>query len=164
MKLEELERLRYFSINEKDYKGRFIFQNETVRKNTDIGTMRLLDDIREALGFQIRIHCAYELNGHKSQSWHKNKRGTAVDFHFKTDLSFVNQVNLLVDFLVERGHSMRCGLGIYPDWGKGRGGFHLDTRGFKARWGGVYETDDDGETVQVLKDFIKVLNYAAARG
>jgi hypothetical protein len=28
-----------------------------------------------------------------------------------------------------------CGLGIYPDWA--HPGFHLDLRGYKARWGRV---------------------------
>jgi len=107
----------------------------------------LLDEIRDIYGKPFIIHCAYETSGHAPNSYHY--LGRAVDFHIKDDKSFSHQVNEMLQILdiislkVEN-YSLHkpyrflypiadyVGLGIYPNWE--HPGFHLDTRGYRARW------------------------------
>lgn len=77
------------------------------------------------------IHCGYETDGHTPNSWHY--KGQAVDFHIRTRLSFVGQVNDIIEIINDLQVAQLIGLGIYPDWNNK--GFHLDDRGRIARWG-----------------------------
>ncbi len=93
----------------------------------------LLDKIRELSNIPIVIHNAYATTGHSSNSQHY--LGNAVDFHFKTNRPYAEQIQILESILRLLQVYDFVGLGIYPDWGKK--GFHLDVRGEKARWGRV---------------------------
>jgi len=86
--------------------------------------------LRREVGYPFSVHpYAYDTTGHATDSEHY--KGNAVDFH-------VVGIPLL-----EAEEAIECGLrrlqlweyvglGIYPDWNNP--GFHLDVRGFKARW------------------------------
>jgi len=89
-----------------------------------------LDLLRDKVGHPFHINCAYAEDGHKDDSWHY--KGKAADFIIK-DLPFKDAIDKLLEALDELDMSDVVGLGIYPDWNTP--GFHLDTRGFKARWG-----------------------------
>lgn len=85
----------------------------------------LLDEIRDALGFPIVIHVAYEPTGHSKNS--KHYTGEAVDFHIKG-------ISLGEAWLELERWSSIGGLGVYPFWTNP--GFHVDIRPTrrKARW------------------------------
>jgi len=93
--------------------------------------------------FQIRffsswpavIHCGTQ-GKHCKGSYHP--KGLAADFHFKPpngSVIFSEQIKLLLPFLDEMQFSNFIGLGVYPCWH--HPGFHLDVRGYRARWGRV---------------------------
>lgn len=82
------------------------------------------------------VHYAYDLEGHVKKSEHY--RGNAVDFHIKTKLNYLDQINALLDIFEKLQITDRVGFGIYPDWNNP--GFHFDCRGEKARWGRVDST------------------------
>ena len=93
----------------------------------------LLDAVRDRIGCPIAIHCGYESEGHIENSEHK--RGNAVDFHFDSELSLLAQAKCLEATLRKLQVYDRVGLGVYPDWNNP--GFHLDVRGYYARWGRI---------------------------
>lgn len=94
----------------------------------------LLDEIRERLGKSIVVNTAYSTKGHSANSRHYV--GDAVDFHVLGD--FLEVERRLQEIFEELNVSDKIGFGIYPDWY--RPGFHLDTRGSKARWGRIGHT------------------------
>lgn len=97
----------------------------------------LLDRLRHKIGKPFVIHCGYEISGHSPSSRHYS--GDAVDFHIE-GLSFPEAIDALLkalhdtDFLGEVS-AVYVGLGIYPDWNSA--GFHIDLRGYSARWGRI---------------------------
>ena len=112
----------------------------------------LLDEITEEVKKYSRenhkknspciIHCAYETSGHSPNSQHY--QGNAVDFHFK-NISTKKAYEIICEVLKKNQTENFVGLGIYPDWHNP--GFHLDTRGHKARWSridGVYKSIEYG--------------------
>jgi len=108
----------------------------------------LLDAVRDQYGCSFVIHCGYEGDGHTPSSQHYI--GNAVDFHIVTDGHFHRQIDKMEIILGDL--QVQCGLGIYPDWN--RPGFHIDTRGYHARWGRI------GEYVE----FSKAYEYAIHKG
>lgn len=109
----------------------------------------LLDRLREIIGKPFVIHCGYEPDGHSTASQHY--KGNAVDFHIE-GLPLIEANRLLLAALdviqiVGKPVSELVGFGIYPDWNTP--GFHLDIRGYKARWGAVKK---DGKQVYVSYD------------
>jgi len=84
------------------------------------------------------VHCAYEK---RETGYHP--KGCAVDFHFK-NIEASEAYRIITGTLKDLQVDNFVGLGVYtksvnPDWKNS--GFHLDTRGFKARWArvnGVY--------------------------
>jgi len=78
------------------------------------------------------IHCAYETSGHSVNSQHYT--GNAADFHFE-NISAIKAFELILKVLKDYQMDEFVGLGVYPDWYKP--GFHLDVRGYKARWSQV---------------------------
>lgn len=99
---------------------------------------------------QVRVvlHCAYEVSGHSpdsQHSWrlrdHKSqfKGGVlcnAIDFHIgglPPEITFNQQVSDMLECLGDLQVISAVGLGIYPTWNNQ--GFHLDVRGYYARWG-----------------------------
>ena len=96
------------------------------------GTLLLtLEAVRERLGWPIVVHAAYATAGHNPRGYHP--RGLAVDFHFATELPLRHQVKHLLAALDDLQLAAHVGLGLYPDWT--HPGFHLDVRGYRARWG-----------------------------
>jgi uncharacterized protein YcbK (DUF882 family) len=94
------------------------------------------------------IHCGYENGGHASGSRHYT--GDAVDFHIN-GMNFSEAMDSLLKALHEtdffgKKAAEYVGLGIYPDWNTP--GFHLDIRGYSARWGRI-----NGEYVSFEKAY-----------
>lgn len=89
-----------------------------------------LDELRHRIGHEFIIHNAYAQTGHSDDSLHY--KGSAVDYHICTK-SFLKTCNDVILCLSEMQIADRVGLGIYPDWNNP--GFHLDSRGYQARWG-----------------------------
>jgi uncharacterized protein YcbK (DUF882 family) len=81
--------------------------------------VHLLDDVREAAGVPVHVHCAWQDGGHSAGSRHYT--GQAVDFHFGPGLTHLEEFALLAGFR-EIG-----GLGFYPEW-RPRPGWHVDLR------------------------------------
>lgn len=109
----------------------------------------LLDKVRDMIGTSIHINCGYELTGHEPNSQHGY--GNAVDFHVKnmSHREANRRILAALDVIQIAGKcaSDVVGLGIYPDWNTP--GFHLDVRGYKARWGAVKK---EGKQVYVSYD------------
>lgn len=78
-----------------------------------------LDDLREYLGYPIRVYCAYELTGHVKYSQHKY--GRAVDCCVPVDTFDLRH------FFFAALHFPFNGIGIYRWWNP-YPGLHLDTR------------------------------------
>lgn len=124
--------------------------------------LMILDTARAAFGRPFIVHCGYETDGHAPNSFHY--LGRAVDFHIKTDMPFSEQVRKLVQILedvdvmvmtrygvsFDLQADMLCGLGIYPTWNNP--GFHLDTRGWRARWGHIYRKEVSFEEALVYAE------------
>ena len=100
-------------------------------------------------GVTIVLHCGYEETGHAKDSqhaWrlrdHESKMrggviGNAGDFHIKglENLTFSQQVSEMLECLGDLQVLSVIGFGIYPTWNSK--GFHIDVRGYQARWGFV---------------------------
>jgi uncharacterized protein YcbK (DUF882 family) len=78
------------------------------------------------------IHCAYEVTGHSEKSEHY--KGNAADFHFN-NIPPLEAYETILQILKEYQKYNHVGFGVYPDWYNQ--GFHLDVRGYKARWSQV---------------------------
>ncbi|MBN1574564.1 MAG: hypothetical protein JW984_15310 [Deltaproteobacteria bacterium] len=118
----------------------------------------LLDDLRDIFECPFVIHCGLDLYGHSKDSRHhvpvKDSDGNilyhyadAADFHI-VGIDYKDAVDLMTAFIGPPPGGLavanKIGLGIYPHWyGPG---FHLDTRGSRARWGAV---DRGGKQVYV---------------
>ena len=88
------------------------------------------------------IHCAYARSGHCTNSQHY--KGNAVDFHFM-GISAKEAYEVILQTLKNYQMINFVGLGVYPDWF--HKGFHLDVRGYKARWSrinNIYTDIDKG--------------------
>ena len=96
----------------------------------------LLDNLRDIFDHPFVIHCGFDTSGHSANSQHYV--GRAVDFHIE-EIDFKDAVGLMNAFIGPPpgglGVAGKIGLGIYPHWNNP--GFHLDTRGERARWGAV---------------------------
>lgn len=98
----------------------------------------LMQELRTVVGHPFVIHNAYaDGTGHSDASQHY--KGNAVDFHIE-GLDYAVAVGLIVEALENITicgipASDLVGLGIYPHWNDK--GFHLDVRGYHARWGRV---------------------------
>jgi len=86
--------------------------------------------IMQGNDWPIIIHCSAEISGHTDGSYHY--KGLATDFHFQTPISLREQLKALKSALRRVSLFHFVGLGFYPDWI--HPGFHLDSRGYKARW------------------------------
>jgi uncharacterized protein YcbK (DUF882 family) len=96
----------------------------------DESIVLLLDKIRDRINYPFHINCGYDESGHSDNSMHY--QGKAVDFIIK-DLFLKDASDKIISALKDLNKTDKVGLGIYLDWNTP--GFHLDTRGFKARWG-----------------------------
>lgn len=120
--------------------------------------IELLDNLREAFNHPFIIHCGFDLYGHSTTSRHhvpvKDEKGgvlyyyaDAADFHIE-GIDFKDAVDLMNGFIGSPpggfGVTNEIGLGIYPHWNNP--GFHLDTRGTRARWGAI---DQNGKQIYV---------------
>lgn len=122
------DHLKYFTKEERNYRGLPAWGDPG---SVNGYILLLLDAIRGWTDWPVIIHCAYETSSHTENSYHY--KGWAVDFHFKTEIPYSVQVHTLAQILEELQVSDVVGLGIYPEWNNK--GFHLDCRGYKARWG-----------------------------
>ena len=93
------------------------------------GLILSLDLIRHYFDVPFVVHCGYEVDGHSKDSQHY--LGNAVDFHVK-HMSFRDSCRKLIQTVKYLQLSNFIGLGFYPEWNNP--GFHIDLRGFKARW------------------------------
>lgn len=120
--------LRYFKIRENwgdpwHMNGAFLLALDTIRHYYN-------DDER------FIIHCAYELEGHKSGGDHP--LGNGADLHIENILlktAYEKMLGILNYLQLDEVMA----LGVYPEWNNP--GFHLGLRGSKARWckkGGIY--------------------------
>lgn len=95
-------------------------------------TLKLVESLRERIGFPIYVTSAYRSDNPSSEHIH----GHAFDI---VSPEFVKAQSLLDFYLLAE----RCGfggIGIYPHWcydGKRVGGLHVDGRETAARWMGV---------------------------
>ncbi len=106
--------------------------------------LSLLYLLRREIGKPFIIHAAYDQPGsHSDKSFHYT--GEAVDFHI-VGMSFLDAISAVENALFQLRVLDSVGLGIYPDWE--HPGFHLDSRGVKARWSARYETIRDKQTDQ----------------
>lgn len=97
------------------------------------------------------IHCAYATDGHSDGSQHY--KGSAADFHFE-NISAYEVYTVIQKVLEDNQVENHVGFGVYPDWKKP--GFHLDVRGWKARWShvvGRYVGINKG--VQIIKQEVE---------
>ena len=122
-------RLKHFNKNER--------WGDPWRMN---GLLLLLTDaIRDEMGAKFIIHFG---NAGKHISGSQHYPGNAEDGHFETDISYYSQILRLENVLKGLQVESRVGLGLYPVWL--HPGFHLDVRGFRARWGWIGELNPDG--------------------
>ena len=126
-------------MNQKDWgKVRFFTKNENwgdpLMMERDL--IFLLEELRGRFDCPFVIHCGYETSGHTQNSQHY--RGNAVDFHV-VGPQFLDAIDLIGRYIgpAPTGFDRDgvIGLGIYPHWRDP--GFHLDLRGYRARWGAV---------------------------
>ena len=90
--------------------------------------------------FELRFYSGWPLvinsttgGIHCKNSFHY--RGMAADFYLQTpngSIPFLDQIDYLQLYLLEMQLEDSVGWGIYFNWYKP--GFHLDVRGYKARW------------------------------
>lgn len=84
----------------------------------------------------MKIHCSYDLSGHAPKSYHsRDSESKATDFHFDTNASLAKQVIVLGAATCKTRIKNFLGIGVYPGWNNP--GFHLDSRGYRTRWGFV---------------------------
>jgi hypothetical protein len=136
MTKEEFAKLKNPSIFDRDYRGRPLLLNPEILANTKASIVNLIDDIAEALkpcNMTLSIHCLWESGGHVENSRHY--QGIACDFHIVSQHTFYIEISTLENILGMMKVEHAVGLGLYPEWNNQ--GFHLDTRGVKARWGYV---------------------------
>ena len=126
------ERLKWFRADESDYRGHSPAWRESNKMSGF--TLLLLDQIRDITAWPIIIHAGFGKEGHTAKTWHeRDDIGHAVDYHFKTQVPFAVQIETVLQIIDEMQVNDLIGLGIYPEWNNP--GFHLDDRGFRARWG-----------------------------
>lgn len=102
--------------------------------------VKTLDEFRAYVGKPIILHCAYDPNGHTSNSQHY--LGRAVDIHIK-GMNWRDQYYYAVKF------GRWTGIGVYPDWNNP--GLHCDIRVLPkgksfakwTRWKGQYIGADE---------------------
>ncbi|MBN1882810.1 MAG: hypothetical protein JW885_11595 [Deltaproteobacteria bacterium] len=106
------------------------------KMETDI--IALLDDLRDVFKFQFVIHSDWRKppDGVPPELWpSEHNHGRAVDFHVE-NLDYLDAADLMKFSLRRLDVWQSVGLGLYPHWNNP--GFHLDTRGYMARWGAVH--------------------------
>ncbi|MBN1572800.1 MAG: hypothetical protein JW984_06340 [Deltaproteobacteria bacterium] len=125
---DDWKRVKYFTSNE-GWGDPFRMDRELIF---------LMDTLRGLFHHPFVIHCGYQRRPEKPKSQHNF--GRAADFHIE-GISFRDAVDLMLAFIGPPprglGAADNIGLGIYPHWNNP--GFHLDTRGERARWGAVNE-------------------------
>lgn len=99
----------------------------------------LIDVIREEMEARFVVSFG-NMGKHIPGSQHHP--GNALDGYFISNMSFYSQILKLENILKGLQVENRVGLGLYPAWNTP--GFHIDVRGFKARWGWIGELKPDG--------------------
>lgn len=118
--------LKYFTKNEKNYKGQFAWGD---LQQVNGLLLRIMDEWRAQTGSPCTIHAAYETSGHGTYSEHN--RGDAIDCHF-SNCTLWHAYQSLQTVLAKYNLQDRVGIGVYFNWANK--GFHLDLRGFPLTW------------------------------
>lgn len=154
MTQDDFNKLRNRSVFEYNYhwhdegknKKTHLLLNSTILSKTKASITNLMDDIIDYLksfNEEIEFLCFYESNGHQTNSQHY--KGLACDFHYiNSKRSYYEQIMLINDFITKVKYNDKgspigetLGFGYYP--GSHSGSLHLDTRGTKARWLGIFK-------------------------
>ncbi len=135
---EEFGYLKNPDVFMRDYLGRPLLTDPDILAKTKASIVHLMDDVVEALkpcNATVVIHCLWEPktdnSPHVANSRHFE--GIACDFHIAGNAGYFGEIRTLETVLDTMKVSHAVGLGLYPEWNNK--GFHLDTRGVKARWG-----------------------------
>lgn len=101
----------------------------------------ILDGLRASLKSRVTILNAYAIKGHESGSQHY--LGRATDFYCP-DLDYSVVLGIIIEYLENtkignKSLAEVVGLGIYPH----NNFFHLDVRGYEARWGRIKVNGED---------------------
>jgi len=114
--------------------------------------------IREIVNEPFYIYCGYSTTGHVDGSFHYKVPCLAVDFGTKSDIwnAYCDINTTIINLQLEKS----IGLGAYPHW-KPYPGFHLDIRGWLARWAKLKRSeytkkDDDAEDYVSIETFVKI--------
>lgn len=127
------------------------FKREEFKKDPDKvipSLVFLMDEIREASGFPIIIHVAWDDSGHTPKSLHY--KGMAVDFHWKADL---NKFSYLEQFCLLSQFRKIGAIGFYPFWNNP--GWHIDIRSNLVRT--VWYRDENGVYRYGINNLTRVL-------
>ena len=109
------------------------------------GLILSLDLIRHYFDVPFIVHCGYEPDGHSKGSQHYVYN--AVDFHVKS-MSFKDSCRKMFQVIDYLQLTNFIGLGFYPEWKNP--GFHIDLRGFKARWAWIDDKQVEIDKVRLL--------------
>ena len=163
--------LRNIKIEKRDYKDRNLW-TEKVIKNTDSSIVFFMDDFEQYLrhngyrDLEVVYHCFADESGHVGTSRHyaiRDEKGNikrladAVDFHIKGNIGYLEKRDIIVRFLESKGMFAKVGFGLYPNWNNP--GFHIDLRGYEARWGGLYIKKNKSWSLELVK-YAKAEEYA----
>lgn len=125
-----------------DYKKRTLWTAQ-VMQFTQFSIAKFIDDLTSLLAgkYNVVIHCFWEPGGHVSNSQHY--KGLACDFHLesieKECSSYKDKIDTITMILKELDLEDKVGFGIYPN--SNSKFFHIDFRGRRGRWGGLYQKD-----------------------
>jgi hypothetical protein len=106
----------------------------------------------------ITIHASVASGGHSTTSQHYKPRACALDFRINSVIPYKELIEHVEAFLDKFQIADRVGLGIYPDWNSP--GFHLDSRGTRARWGYLLKDNGKGKLVQTAVSYDEAREYA----
>ena len=154
MTQKDFDKLRNRSVFEYNYhwhdegknKKTQLLLNPTILSKTNVSIANLMDDIIDYLkpfDEEIEFMCFYESSGHTSNSQHY--KGLACDFHYiNSKRSYYEQIMLIHDYITKVKYNDNgspigetLGFGYYP--GSHSKSLHLDTRGKKSRWLGIFK-------------------------
>jgi tetratricopeptide (TPR) repeat protein len=93
--------------------------------------LALMQDLEASLDTKLCVHEGCATAGHTTNSYHY--KCMAIDFHLLNNRSYFEQIGEMENALEALNRQNDVGLGIYPQWNNK--GFHIDNRGWPARWG-----------------------------
>lgn len=144
MTQDEFSKLKNPNEFRLDYRGRKLLTNQNILAHTKASIVNLMDDVIEALKAYhctVVIHCLYDapVDGSPHVQNSQHFKGLACDFHVVSGGAYFREIEIVEEVLKLMHVEHAVGLGLYPQWNHtyAREGFHLDTRGYEARWGQI---------------------------